>query len=40
MVRINPLPDGLGARPFTVYESRTLGVATKRLRAKDLANGT
>ncbi|YCH07875.1 endonuclease domain-containing protein [Arthrobacter sp. alpha11c] len=39
MVRINPLPDGLGARPFTVYESRALGVATKRLRAKDLADG-
>ncbi|MGO4591302.1 endonuclease domain-containing protein [Paenarthrobacter sp. 2TAF44] len=39
MVRINPLPDGLDARPFTVYESRALGVATKRLRAKDVADG-
>ncbi|GGJ11308.1 hypothetical protein GCM10010052_06080 [Paenarthrobacter histidinolovorans] len=39
MVRISPLPEVLGARPFTVYESRALGVPRKRLRAKDIKDG-
>ncbi|MFJ5954632.1 hypothetical protein ACIQC5_01600 [Paenarthrobacter sp. NPDC092416] len=39
MVRINPLPDELGSRPFTTYEARTLGVPPKRLRAKDVSDG-
>ncbi|MEZ2390853.1 hypothetical protein AB6813_15175 [bacterium RCC_150] len=39
MVRIIPLPKELANRPFTVYESRALGVAPKRLRAKDVSDG-
>lgn len=39
MVRIAPLPEGLARSPFTVYESRQLGVQPKRLRAKDLSDG-
>ncbi|WP_427129642.1 hypothetical protein [Pseudarthrobacter sp. S9] len=39
MVRITPLPEGLSKAPFTVYESRALGVSPKRLRAKDLSDG-
>ncbi|WAH96006.1 hypothetical protein [Arthrobacter sp. MMS18-M83] len=39
MVRIIPLPEELSKRPFTVYESRALGVAPKRLRAKDVSDG-
>src|SRR6478735_88322 len=39
MVRIVPLPGSLVRRPFTVYESRELGVQPKRLRAKDLSDG-
>lgn len=39
MVRIKPLPESLGNRPFTVYESQALGVAPKRLRARDLSDG-
>jgi len=39
MVRIVPLPGSLVRRPFTVYESRALGVQPKRLRAKDLSDG-
>lgn len=39
MVRIAPLPDSLVQIPFTVYESRALGVPPKRLRARDLSDG-
>ncbi|MBT8159119.1 MULTISPECIES: hypothetical protein [Arthrobacter] len=39
MVRIRPLPKELVSRPFTVYESRVLGVAPKRLRARDVSDG-
>lgn len=39
MVRITPLPDSLSMMPFTVYESRALGVSPKRLRAQDLSGG-
>ncbi|UKA62004.1 hypothetical protein [Arthrobacter sp. FW306-04-A] len=39
MVRIIPLPEELSNRPFTVYESRVLGVAPKRLRARDVSDG-
>lgn len=39
MVRIVPLPESLVQAPFTVYESRALGVPPKRLRAKDLSDG-
>ncbi|GAB3567539.1 hypothetical protein GCM10027405_28030 [Arthrobacter alkaliphilus] len=39
MVRIVPLPEELNDRPFTVYESRVLGVPPKRLRAKDVSDG-
>ncbi|WP_332602777.1 hypothetical protein [Arthrobacter sp. S2(2024)] len=39
MVRIMPLPEELSNRPFTVYESRVLGVAPKRLRARDMSDG-
>ncbi|MFF2029922.1 hypothetical protein [Arthrobacter sp. NPDC058192] len=39
MGRITPLPESLGRAPFTVYESRALGVPPKRLRAKDLSDG-
>ncbi|WP_354348604.1 hypothetical protein [Pseudarthrobacter sp. PvP090] len=39
MVRIVPLPESLARTPFTVYESRQLGVPPKRLRAKDLSDG-
>lgn len=39
MSRSTPLPDPLHQSPFTVYESRALGVPAKRLRAKDLADG-
>jgi very-short-patch-repair endonuclease len=39
MARPTPLPDTLHQLPFTVYESRALGVTEKRLRAKDLADG-
>jgi len=39
MVRISSLPEALGTRPFTVYESRALGVPRKRLRAKDIKDG-
>jgi hypothetical protein len=39
MVRIAPLPESLSQTPFTVYESRLLGVPPKRLRAKDLSDG-
>ncbi|GAA4027406.1 hypothetical protein GCM10023063_05740 [Arthrobacter methylotrophus] len=39
MVRINPLPEELSDRPFTVYESRALGVTPKRLRARDVSDG-
>ncbi len=39
MVRITALPKALGQAPFTVYESRELGVPPKRLRAKDLSDG-
>jgi hypothetical protein len=39
MVRIIPLPEELGNRPFTVYESRVFGVAPKRLRARDVSDG-
>jgi hypothetical protein len=39
MVRIVPLPESLARTPFTVYESRLLGVPPKRLRAKDLSDG-
>ncbi len=39
MVRIIPLPNELSNRPFTVYESRGLGVAPKRLRARDVSDG-
>ncbi len=38
MVRISPLPASLRVAPFTVYESRALGVTPKRLRAKDLSH--
>ena len=34
MVRIAPLPGNLAQTPFTVYESRVLGVSAKRLRAQ------
>ena len=34
MVRIVPLPEGLAQTPFTVYESRALGIPPKRLRAQ------
>jgi very-short-patch-repair endonuclease len=39
MAHSTPLPDALQQLPFTVYESRALGVPEKRLRAKDLADG-
>ncbi|TSE14829.1 hypothetical protein B1A87_001705 [Arthrobacter sp. KBS0703] len=39
MARSTPLPDTLNQLPFTVYESRALGVPAKRLRARDLADG-
>ncbi|MGG5174909.1 hypothetical protein ACQQCD_07795 [Pseudarthrobacter sp. J1763] len=39
MVRLKPLPAELALRPFTVQESRTLGVPPKRLRAKDVSDG-
>ncbi|UVJ38660.1 hypothetical protein [Arthrobacter sp. CJ23] len=39
MVRITPLPETLATRPFTVHESRMLGIAPKRLRAKDVFDG-
>ncbi|WP_223980435.1 hypothetical protein [Arthrobacter sp. NicSoilB8] len=39
MVRIVPLPGSLVQTPFTVYESRALGVPPKRLRAHDLSDG-
>ena len=39
MVRIVPLPESLARTPFTVYESRLLGVPPKRLRANDLTDG-
>ena len=39
MVRISPLPENLAQTPFTVYESRELGVSAKRLRARDLSDG-
>jgi hypothetical protein len=39
MVRIVPLPEGLAQTPFTVYESRALGIPPKRLRARDLTDG-
>ena len=39
MVRISPLPENLAQMPFTVYESRELGVSAKRLRARDLSDG-
>ncbi|MFC8041885.1 hypothetical protein ACFUOZ_21240 [Paenarthrobacter sp. NPDC057355] len=39
MVRISHLPEVLGTRPFTIYESRELGVPRKRLRAKDIDDG-
>jgi hypothetical protein len=39
MVRLSPLPEDLARRPFTVHESRALGVPPKRLRAKDVSDG-
>ena len=39
MVHIEPLPESLVQSPFTVYESRALGVPPKRLRALDLTDG-
>src|SRR6476469_6151806 len=39
MVRIAPLPEQLSQVPFTVYQSRALGVPPKRLRARDLSDG-
>lgn len=36
MVTAKPLPEPLAKLPFTIYEARDLGVAPKRLRAKDL----
>lgn len=39
MVRIVPLPKSLTLTPFTVYESRALGIPPKRLRAQDLSDG-
>ncbi|WP_285249932.1 hypothetical protein [Pseudarthrobacter sp. fls2-241-R2A-168] len=36
MVTAKPLPETLAKLPFTIYEARDLGVAPKRLRAKDL----
>jgi hypothetical protein len=39
MVRISPLPESLTQTPFTIYESRELGVSAKRLRARDLSDG-
>ncbi|WP_168709281.1 hypothetical protein [Arthrobacter sp. PAMC25564] len=39
MVRITPLPESLSQTPFTVYESRALGIPPKRLRATDLSDG-
>lgn len=39
MVRITPLPGSLSTQPFTVYQSRDLGVPPKRLRAQDLSGG-
>lgn len=39
MVRMTPLPESLSKLPFTVYESRALGVSPKRLRAQDLSDG-
>ncbi|MET3933001.1 hypothetical protein [Arthrobacter sp. OAP107] len=39
MTRPTPLPEPLHQVPFTVYESRALGVTEKRLRAQDLAGG-
>ncbi|WP_255768117.1 hypothetical protein [Pseudarthrobacter sulfonivorans] len=39
MVTAKPLPEELAKLPFTVYQSRALGVAPNRLRAKDLVGG-
>lgn len=39
MVRLSPLPEDLTQRPFTVHESRALGVPPKRLRARDVSDG-
>lgn len=39
MARSMPLPGTLQQVPFTVYESRALGVPEKRLRGKDLVDG-
>jgi hypothetical protein len=36
MVTARPLPETLAKLPFTIYQARDLGVASKRLRAKDL----
>ncbi|MGX1160024.1 hypothetical protein FBY31_1614 [Arthrobacter sp. SLBN-100] len=36
MVIARPLPEDLAKLPFTIYQARDLGVAPKRLRAKDL----
>ena len=36
MVTAKPLPEDLSKLPFTIYQARTLGVAQKRLKAKDL----
>jgi hypothetical protein len=36
MVIARPLPETLAKLPFTIYQARDLGVAPKRLRAKDL----
>jgi hypothetical protein len=36
MVTARPLPETLAKLPFTIYQARDLGVAPKRLRAKDL----
>jgi very-short-patch-repair endonuclease len=36
MVTAKPLPEDLAKLPFTVYQARALGVAPKRLHAKDM----
>ena len=36
MVTAKPLPEDLAKVPFTIYQARDLGVAPKRLHAKDL----
>ena len=36
MVTAKPLPEELSKLPFTIYQARALGVAPKRLRAKDV----